>query len=311
MTSSRVFVAGASGALGQHLLPLLVEAGYDVAGMMRSEANMAEIRAAGAMPVVADGLERARVIAAVQEFRPDVIVHQMTALKGLGMRTFARDFEITNRLRTDGTDTLLEAGRQVGIRRFVAQSFAGWPLARSGTRLKTEDEPLDPSPAGPMRAAAEAIAYCEQATLSTGWTEGVVLRYGTFYGPGTGLAPGGEQLDLLRRRRWPLIGDSAGIWSFIHVEDAAAATLAAIERGSPGIYHVVEDDPPSAAEWLPVVAQRIGAPPPLRIPRLIARIVGGEAATVIMTEAHGASNAKAKRELAWQPAHNWRTDLGR
>jgi nucleoside-diphosphate-sugar epimerase len=306
----RVFVAGASGAIGRQLVPRLVAAGHEVAGTTRTESRLDAIRGMGATPFLLDALDRDRVLHAVADFHPEVILHEMTDLGGLDMRTFAKDFEATNRLRTQGTDHLLEAGRAAGIRRFIAQSYAGWPFARSGSRVKTEDEPLDPEPAAAMRTAFEAIQHCEGATLAADWTEAIVLRYGSFYGPGTGLDLDGEQLALVRKRRWPLIGKSEGVWSFIHIADAAEATLAAIERGTRGIYHIVEDDPPTAAEWLPVVAARLGAPPPLRVPKWLGRILGGEAATVVMTEIRGASNAKAKRELAWQPKHSWRDSLG-
>ena len=303
-------MAGASGAIGRQLTPRLIAAGYEVAGTTRTPSKAEHVQATGAKPVVMDALDREAVLAAVAAFRPDVIIHELTDLGGLAMRTFDRDFEVTNRLRTEGTRHLLEAGRAVGSRRFIAQSYAGWPLERSGSRLKTEDDPLDPQPARIMRAAFEAIAACERLVLDADWIEGIVLRYGSFYGPGTGLAADGNQLDLVRKRRWPLIGDSAGIWSFIHVADAADATVAAVEQGSRGIYHVVEDDPPAASEWLPAVASRIGAPPPMRVPRLVGRVLGGEAATIVMTEVRGAANDKAKRELAWQPRHAWRQHLG-
>lgn len=291
-------------------MPRLVAAGYEVAGTTRTPSKLDGVRAMGAAPLLLDALEPDRVHAAVVAFKPDVIVHQLTDLGGLQMRSFAKDFEVTNQLRTRGTDYLLEAGRSVGVRRFIAQSYAGWPFARSGSRIKTEDEPLDPQPAAVMRAAFEAIGYVEQTTLAADWTEGIVLRYGSFYGPGSGLAADGDQLALIRKRRWPLIGGSEGVWSFIHVADAADATVAAIARGSRGIYHVVEDDPPQAAEWLPAVAKRIGAPAPLRMPLWLGRLLGGEAAAIVMTEIRGASNAKAKRDLAWQPKHAWRDSLG-
>jgi nucleoside-diphosphate-sugar epimerase len=306
----RIFVAGATGAIGRQLLPKLAAAGHEVAGMTRTPAKVDEVREMGAAPILADALDAREVSAAVTAFRPEVIVHELTDLGGLRMRDFEGSFVATNRLRTEGTDNLLAAGRAVGIRRLVAQSYAGWPFARSGSRVKTEDEPLDPHPIPPMRQAFEAIGYLERTTLAADWTEGIVLRYGSFYGPGTGLDLGGEQLELIRTRRWPVIGDGHGVWSFIHVEDAADATVAAIERGTRGVYHVVDNEPASIAEWLPVVAERIGAKPPLRLPRWLGRILAGEAATVVMTEVRGASNAKARRELGWQPRYSWRDRLG-
>jgi nucleoside-diphosphate-sugar epimerase len=306
----RIFVAGASGAIGQQLLPRLVGGGHQVAGMMRTAAKVDLVRSMGATPVVADALDPAQVQASVTDFAPDVIVHELTDLKGLAMQSFERDFAVTNRLRTEGTDHLLAAGRSAGVARFVTQSYAGWPFARTGSRIKTEEEPLDPNPVPPMRAAFQAIAYAERATLAADWTEGIVLRYGSFYGPGTGLDVDGEQLELVRKRRWPIVGDGQGVWSFIHVADAAEATLAAIERGSRGIYHVVDDEPAPMAEWLPVVAARLGAKPPMRLPRWLGRVLAGEAATVVMTEIRGASNVKARRELGWAPRYSWRESLG-
>jgi nucleoside-diphosphate-sugar epimerase len=306
----RIFVAGATGAIGRQLVPRLVAAGHDVAGMTRTSAKLDTVRSMGATPLLADALDAEQVAAAVAGFEPEVIVHELTDLTGLNMRDFAGSFAVTNRLRTVGTDHLLAAGRAVGIRRFVAQSYAGWPFARTGGPVKTEDDPLDPEPIESMREAFAAIGHVERATLDATWTEGVVLRYGSLYGPGTGLDVGGEQLELIRARRWPVIGSGAGVWSFIHVGDAAEATVAAIERGTRGIYHVVDDDPAPLAEWLPAVAHRIGAKPPMRLPRWLGRLLAGEAATVVMTEIRGASNAKARRELGWRPGHSWRDSLG-
>jgi nucleoside-diphosphate-sugar epimerase len=193
------------------------------------------------------------------------------------------------------------------VRRFVAQSYAGWPSARTGGPVKAEDDPLDPNPAQGMRRAHDAIRHLEDAVTGADWTEGIVLRYGGFYGPGTSLAPGSEHAEQIRKRKFPVVGDGAGVWSFIHIEDAADATVAAVERGAPGIYNIVDDEPAPVAEWLPGVAATIGAKPPRRVPRWLGRILAGEAATVMMTEVRGASNAKAKRELGWQPSHSsWR-----
>jgi nucleoside-diphosphate-sugar epimerase len=260
------------------------------------------------MPVVADGLEPEQVAQAVAETEPEVIVHQMTALAGsLDIRHFDRSFALTNRLRTEGTDHLLAAGRAVGVRRFVAQSYAGWPFARSGGPVKTEDDPLDPAPVEAMRGTLDAIRHLEDAVTSAAWTEGIVLRYGGFYGPGTSFGPDGEQLEQIRKRRFPVIGDGAGVWSFIHIEDAADATVAAVERGRRGIYNIVDDEPAPVAQWLPAAAAAVGAKDPRHAPRWIARWLAGEAATVMMTEVRGASNAKAKRELGWEPRYaSWR-----
>jgi nucleoside-diphosphate-sugar epimerase len=306
----KIFVAGATGALGKHLVPQLVASGHDVVGMTRTESKQDLIRSLGARPVVADALDPDEVARAVAEAEPDVIVHQLTALSGsLDLRHFERDFALTNRLRTEGTDHLLAAGRAMGIRRFVAQSYAGWPFARTGGPVKTESDPLDPTPPDAFRTTLDAIRHLEEAVTGAVWTEGVVLRYGGFYGPGTSLSlkPEGEHVALIRGRKFPVVGDGAGVWSFIHIEDAAAATVAAAEHGARGIYNVVDDDPAPVAEWLPAVAAALGAKPPRRLPRWLGRIAAGEAAAVMMTEVRGASNDKAKRELGWSPRYpSWR-----
>jgi nucleoside-diphosphate-sugar epimerase len=236
-----------------------------------------------------------------------VIVHQLTALAGVE-RYSKRDAAPTNLLRTAGTDHLLSAGQAVGVRRFVAQGVAVYgAYARSGGPVKSETDPLDPAPLREMRETLAAIRHLERAVLGAEWTEGIVLRYGAFYGPGTSLARGQEQFELVRRRKFPVVGDGGGVWSFIHVADAAEATVAAVEHGSRGVYNVVDDDPAPVAEWLPALAQTLGAKKPMRMPRFIARPFAGEAGVMMMTEVRGASNAKAKRELAWRPAHpSWR-----
>jgi nucleoside-diphosphate-sugar epimerase len=304
----KVLVAGATGALGRQLVPKLAARGHEVFGMTRSESKRELIRGLGATPVVADALDPEAVAKAVAESDPEVIVHQLTALSSsIDMRHFDRDLELTNRLRTEGTDHLLAAGRAIGVKRFVAQSFAGWPFARSGGPVKSEDDPLDPAPPPGMRRALEAIRHLEAAVTGAEWTTGIVLRYGGFYGPGTSIAPEGEHFELIRKRRFPVVGDGGGVWSFIHIEDAADATVAAVEHGSRGIYNVVDDEPAPVAEWLPAIARSVGAKPPRRVPRWLGRLLAGEVATVMMTEVRGASNAKAKRELGWRPAHpSWR-----
>jgi nucleoside-diphosphate-sugar epimerase len=304
----RVFVAGATGAMGKQLVPRLVAGGHEVHGMTRSESKQAMLDELGAVPVVADALDPGQVAEAVGMAKPEVIVHQLTAIGALDMRHFDRDFALTNRLRTEGTDYLLSAGQTVGVRRFVAQGIAGYgAYMRTGGSVKSEEDPLDPTPAREMRATLAAIHGLEEAVLGARWTEGIVLRYGAFYGPGTSLARGGEQFEMIRKRKFPLVGDGGGVWSFIHIADAAEATVAAIERGSRGVYNVVDDDPAPVAEWLPALAQTLGAKKPARVPRFIARLVAGETGVMFMTELRGASNAKAKRELAWRPGHpSWR-----
>jgi nucleoside-diphosphate-sugar epimerase len=260
----------------------------------------------GAVPVVADALDSDQVFQAVGATRPDVVVHQLTALSGWGMRALKRGAALTNRLRTEGTDHLLAAGKAVGVRRFVAQSNYAL-YQRTGGPVKTEEDPLDPAPPGKLREGLAAMRHLENAVLGAEWTEGIALRYGGFYGPGTNLAPGGELFEMIRKRRFPLIGDGGGIWSFIHITDAAAATAAAVEHGSRGVYNVVDDDPAPVAEWLPYLTHLLSGKQPRRMPRLVVRLVAGEGGVVMMTDARGASNNKAKRELAWEPAYpSWR-----
>ncbi len=236
-----------------------------------------------------------------------MIVHQLTAIAALDPRHFDRDFALTNRLRTEGTDRLLSAGRAVGVRRFVAQSYAGWPYARTGGRVKSERDPLDPTPARNMRGSLAAIRHLEDGVVGAEWTEGIVLRYGTFYAPGTSMSPGGEQFEMVRKRKFPVVGHGAGVWSFVHIADAAEATVAAAEHGARGIYNAGDDDPAPVADWPPALATALGAPKPWRVPRVLGRLLAGEAGAVMMTEVRGASNAKAKRELGWQPRHpSWR-----
>jgi len=305
----RVFVAGATGTIGRQLVPRLVAAGHEVHGLTRSASKRMMLEQLGAVPVVADALEPGRIADAVVRAKPDVIVHQLTAIGALDMRHFDRDFALTNQLRTEGTDYLLAAGQAIGVRRFVAQSVAGYgAYARTGGPVKSEEDPLDPAPAPEMRETIAAIRHLEEAVLGARWTEGIVLRYGAFYGPGTSLGPGGDQFEMVRNRKYPLVGDGAGVWSFIHVADAAEATVAAVDHGSRGVYNVVDDDPAPVAEWLPALAHTLGARKPMHVPRFVGRVFAGEAGAMMMTELRGASNAKAKRELAWQPGHpSWRT----
>jgi len=304
----RLFLAGATGAIGKQLVPRLVAAGHEVHGMTRSESKKAMLRDLGAVPVVADGLDAGQVARAVAVAKPEVVVHELTAIPAtLDLRHFDRDFALTNRLRTEGTDHLLSAARAAGVRRFVAQSYCAWPYVRSGGPVKSEEDPLDPAPPRQMRESFAALRHLETAVLGARWTEGVVLRYGGFYGPGTSLAPGAEQVEMVRKRKFPVVGNGGGVWSFIHIADAAEATVAAVERGSSGIYNIADDDPAPVAEWLPALAKELGAKDPLRVPRFVGRLFAGEAGVVMMTEIRGASNAKAKRELGWRPAHpTWR-----
>jgi nucleoside-diphosphate-sugar epimerase len=314
-----VFVAGATGAIGTQLVPQLAAAGHDVIGMTRSSAKADILRALGARPVVADALDPDAVARAVAETEPEVIVHQLTALKGeLGLRDMRhpdRFGAMTNRLRTEGTDHLLAAGRAVGIRRFIAQGIVSiGTYARTGGPVKTEDDPADLDLPAKGRSGADAMRYLEDAVNGIDWAEGLVLRYGAFYGPGTGVGADPEALltKAIRKRRFPIIGDGGGIWSFVHIEDAAGATVAAVDNGGPGIYNVVDDEPAPVREWLPFLAEQVGAKKPMRIPRFVVRLLAGEAPVLLMTEARGGSNAKAKSELGWQPRWStWRAGFAK
>jgi len=308
----KVFVAGATGVLGRELVPQLVAQGHEVVGMTRSASKRDLVRSLGARPIVADALDPDAVAQAVATAEPEVIVHQLTALSGKMSIRDARHpersvaFTMTNRLRTEGTDHLLAAGRAVGARRFVAQSFGAFRFARTGGPVLTEADPLDRDSRQP---GLEGILYLEQAVTTIDWGEGLALRYGGFYGPGTStsLASDAVMAGPIRKRRFPIVGNGGGVWSHVHIEDAAAATAIAVERGRPGIYNVVDDEPAPVREWLPVLASALGAKPPRRIPRWLGRLAAGEVATVMMTEARGASNEKAKRELGWQPRYpSWR-----
>jgi nucleoside-diphosphate-sugar epimerase len=268
--------------------------------------------------VVADALDADAVARVVGAAEPEVIVHQLTALSGRLALRDARHPErssmarMTNRLRTEGTDHLLAAGRAVGARRFVAQSFGAFRYARTGGPVLTEADPLDPDPPGAMRPVVDALLHLEKAVTTIEWGEGLVLRYGGFYGPGTGISldPDAAMAGPVRKRRFPIIGDGGGVWSHIHIEDAATATAIAVERGDPGVYYVVDDEPATVREWLPALASALGAKPPRRIPRWLGRLVAGEMATLMMTEVRGASNEKAKRALDWQLRYpSWRLGI--
>lgn len=311
----KVFVAGATGVLGRELVPQLVARGHEVVGMTRSASKQDLVRSLGAWPVVADALDPDAVAQAVASAEPDVIVHQLTALSGKMSLRDARHPDrsamaiTTNRLRTEATDHLLAAGRAVGARRFVAQSVAAFRFARTGGPVQSEADPFDADPPAALRAALEAILYLEQAVTTIDWGEGLALRYGGFYGPGTGISldPEAVMAGPVRKRRFPIVGEGGGIWSHVHIEDAAAATAIAVERGRPGVYNVVDDEPAPLREWLPVLASTLGAKPPRRVPRWLVRLLAGEAATAMMTDVRGASNEKAKRELGWQLRYpSWR-----
>lgn len=304
----RVFVAGATGAVGRELVPQLIAAGHSVAGLTRSKAKAEAIKRAGAMPVIADVFDAPAIRKAFVSFQPEIVIHEMTGLDGMtDLAHFDRTFAATNRLRTEGTDLLLLASREVGVRRFIAQSYCGWTFARGGGAIKSENEALDPDPPSEMRRTLDAIQHLERAVTGSASPEGIVLRYGSFYGPGTGMLEP-VMIDLVRRRRMPLLGDGGGWWSFLHVDDAASAAVAAIDRGRTGqIYNIVDDEPAPVKDWLPALAAMLGARPPLHIPAWIGRLVAGEHMVAMMTLVRAGSNEKAKRELGWRPAHpSWR-----
>lgn len=302
----RIFVAGATGAVGRHLVPRLVGNGHSVVGLTRTPAKTGLLRELGAEPVVADALDEKAIHAAIAAARPDVIVHQLTDLKGASdLRKFDTAFASSNRLRTAGTDYLIAAARDCGVKRIVAQSFCGWPYARVGGYVKSEDDPLDPNPPQELRSTLDAIRYLERAVTTTPDLIGVALRYGGFYGPGTGVFEP-SMIEQIRKRRMPLIGGGTAWWSFLHMDDAAEATALAVEHGC-GIYNIVDDDPAPVHDWLPELAAMLGAKPPFRVPAWLGRLAAGEHIVVMMTQSRAGSNAKAKRELGWSPRHpSWR-----
>jgi nucleoside-diphosphate-sugar epimerase len=302
----RIFVTGATGAVGRSLVPLLVSAGHSVVGVTRTPGKVEIIRRLGAEAFVVNALDAKAIHTAVALARPDVVVHEMTDLRAMDLRTFDRSFANTNCLRTEATDYLLSAARDAGVKLFVAQSFCGWPYARMGGAVKSETHPFDPDPPQELRHTLDAIRYLEDVVTAATEPAGVILRYGALYGCDTGIFDR-AMVEHIRRRHVPLIGDANGWWSFLHVDDAAAATALAIENGRPGIYNIVDDDPAPVREWLPELADMLGAKPPIHVPAWLAQILAGEHLVALMTQSRAGSNAKARRELGWQPAHaSWR-----
>jgi 2-alkyl-3-oxoalkanoate reductase len=295
----RVFVAGASGAIGTRLVSQLIAHGHEVIGTFRSAGNAERVRALGAKPVALDLLDARAVRKAVLETEPEAIIHQATALANARFgRSLDRTFAPTNRLRTEGTDALLAAAREAGVRRFVAQSFASYRYAREGGPVKTENDPLDPRPPASARETNAAMRYLDQAVTDAG---GLALRYGGFYG-----ASNDGLVGPVRKRQLPIVGDGGGISSFIHLDDAAAATVLALEHGAAGVYNIVDDEPAPMRDWLPALASALGAKPPRHVPGWLARLFMGDG-LAMMTESRGASNAKAKRELGWTLRYpSWR-----
>ncbi len=309
----RVFIAGATGAIGRQLVPMLVTDGHEVTGMTRSPERAAELDALGARGVVADALDAGAVREAVAAAAPEVLVHQLTALpQRIDPRKVERDFELNDRLRSEGTHILVEAAQAAGTRRVVAQSIAFMYEPGPAGTIHAEQDPLLQSPPPSFARSANAVAELERTVLAA---NGVVLRYGYFYGPGTALSGGGSTGQDLRRRRFPIVGRGTGVWSMIHIRDAARATAAALTNGASGVYNIVDDDPAPVSEWLPALASAVGAPKPMRVPAWIARLAAGEYGVQVMTRAQGASNARARAELGWTPEFpSWRegfaADLG-
>ncbi len=306
----RIFVAGATGALGKQLVPQLVEAGHEVTAMTRSESKAGVVAEMGAKPVIADALDAEAVGAAVAAARPEVVINQLTAISGsTNWRKIDADFVLTNRLRTEGTDILLSAAVAARARRYIGQSFAPWAISSGGPSVKDEEAPMRAEAPKGVTETLAGIRHLEAAVTGADGIEGVVLRYGGFYGPGTNLAadPDGEMIEMVRKRKMPILGEGTGVWSFIHISDAASATVAAVERGAPGIYNVTDDEPAPVRDWLPVLAEDLGAKPPMRMPSFLGRIIAGPGVFAMMNEIRGASNAKAKRELGWRPRFaSWR-----
>jgi 2-alkyl-3-oxoalkanoate reductase len=296
----KVFVVGASGAIGTRLVPQLVDRGHEVVGSSRSPDKAERLRALGAEAVVLDALDARAVREALIAAEPDAIVHQATALADARFsRNMDRTFAQTNRLRRDGTDALLAAAREAGVRRFVAQSYANLRYAREGGPAKTEDDPLDPTPLEAIRETSAAMTYLDEAVIAAG---GIALRYGGFYG-----ARDDGLLEPVRKRRFPIVGSGGGVTSFVQLDDAAAAAVLALEHNRPALYNIVDDEPAPVREWLPVLAKALGAKPPRHFPVWLARLAAGDAAVMMGTESRGASNAKAKRELGWTLRYpSWR-----
>ncbi|MFI5625758.1 NAD-dependent epimerase/dehydratase family protein [Nocardioides sp. NPDC051685] len=306
----RIFIAGGTGAVGVRMVPLLVAAGHEVYGSTRHEAGCEALAAMGATGIVMDPLDAQSVADAVAKASPEVVVHQLTALGGLSgnLKKWDQDFAMTNRLRTEGTDHLLAASRAAGVRRFVAQSFGGgWTYERTGGWVKDESTPMIVDPGKEARGTLAAIRHLEEAVTAASDLEGLVLRYGNFYGPGNAASREGAIGELLRAGKMPVVGGGTGVWSFVHIDDVGAATAAAVERGAPGIYNIVDDEPAPVNQWMPFLAEQVGGRDPMRLPAWLARPLIGEFGVALMTSVRGSSNAKAKQELGWTPSYaTWR-----
>lgn len=307
----KIFLAGATGVIGRRLVPAMASAGYEVVGTSRTIEGAARVQALGGEGIVLDALDRSAVIDAVARISPEVVMHQLTDIRSVDLKDFDGSFASTNRLRTDALDHLLNAARSSGAKRFVAQSFTGWTNERIGAVPKTETDPLDRDPAKQARMSLQAINHLETRILEADDIEAIALRYGHLYGPETAYAPGGEMYEAISRRKIPVVGGGKGVWSFLHVEDAVSATVAALTDGESGLFNIVDDHPVSVSEWLPIMARSIGAKTPRRVPAFLAKAAIGEQGIRFMTDIRGSSNAKAKRILGWEPAHpSWRDGFG-
>jgi 2-alkyl-3-oxoalkanoate reductase len=304
----KIFLAGSTGVVGRHLLPLLVENKHDVVALIHTPQKGRIVEELGARPIVADVFKKDELFQAIQKTKPEIIIHQLTSLTSAGnFKKFDQEFALTNRFRTEVIDTMLEAARSSQARRFIAQSFCGWPYERKGGLVKTETDPLDPEPPKSFSKSLAAIRHLEQAVTTAANIEGFVMRYGIFYGPGTGISKDGAIVKTVQSRKLPIVGNGNGHWSFVHMKDVARATLAAITNGSPGIYNIVDDEPAPVKTWLPYLAEAVQAKPPRKLPVWLARLFIGDGGVSMMTKIRGGSNQKAKRELGWQPFYkSWR-----
>jgi len=305
----KIFILGGTGVIGRYLVPLLVSEGHEVTALVRSAERISEAEKIGAKGVTADVFNEEELISLIKKNESEIIIHQLTALAGVtgNFRKFDQEFELTNRFRTVVTDTLLKAAELTGVRRFIAQSFCGWPFAREGGLVKTEEDPLDPDPPASLSRTLNAIKHLESAVQKSGKVEALALRYGLFYGPGTSIAKDGAIINLIRNRKFPIVGDGGGIWSFAHIKDAAGATVKAVSKGDPGVYNIVDDEPAPVSTWLPFLADVLEVKPPRKIPVWLGRMSLGEAGISMMTKIRGGSNVKAKRNLGWEPFYaTWR-----
>jgi nucleoside-diphosphate-sugar epimerase len=304
----KIFLAGATGVIGARLLPRLVSRGDNVVALTRDRSNVERLTSHKVEVVVGDALDRDQMVDIMTRARPDVVIHELTALRDvMRYRNFDREFARTNKLRTAGTENLMAGAKAAGARRFIAQSYGGWTYERAGSAIKTEDDPLDPMPPRQQRISLDAIRRLEHIVTLQNDMVGIALRYGAFYGPGTNMAPGGQVWETVRKRGLPVVGDGNGVWSFLHIDDAATATIAAIDRGATGVYNICDDDPAPASVWIPALAEIMGAKPPMHVWKWLGRMAAGDVGVSMMTQIRGMSNAKARRDLNWQPRYaSWR-----